>query len=194
MQYEVMRTYQLGHKFHMATHAGVITSIKDRMDAMAASAELKAHAIALAEALLSIDVGQTQCSVESDKQAILKCVRLAVGRSQFNLAIQGFLAAAGGMACAWSGGSGDLSMKLWALQFKAKTVVWSAAADESWATELHMATDESLAAVEEVTERTLDDLNAQDKKGKTPLVFAAMFRQASHRVSADRAGCGCDDC
>ena len=112
MQYEVMRTYQLGHKFHMATHAGVITSIKDRMDAMAASAELKAHAIALAEALLSIDVGQTQCSVESDKQAILKCVRLAVGRSQFNLAIQGFLADAGLNACGFSGGSGDLTMKL----------------------------------------------------------------------------------
>merc|ERR1712166_991074 len=75
----------------------------------------------------------------------------------------------------WSGGSGDLSHKLMALKNKAKTVAWSAAADESWATELHMATDESLAAVEEVTERTLDDLNAQDKKGKTPLVFAAMF-------------------
>ena len=175
MQYEVLRTHQLGHKFHSATHAGVITSIEDGKDALKASAELMAHAIVLAEALLSIDVGQTQCSVESDKQAILGCVRLAAGRSQFNLAIQGFLAEAGGTACMMSGGSGDLSMKLDALRFKAMTVVWSAAADESWATELHMAADESLAAVEEVTERTLDDLNAQDKKGKTPLVVAAMF-------------------
>merc|ERR1712166_781463 len=75
----------------------------------------------------------------------------------------------------WSGGSGDLTMKLATLKSKAETEVWSAAADESWATELHMAADESLAAVEEVTKRTLDDLNAQDKKGKTPLVFAAMF-------------------
>ena len=175
MQYEVMRTHQLGHKFHMATHAGVITSMGDGMDVVAASAELKAHAIALAEALLSIDVGQTECSVESDKQAILKCVRLAVGRSQFNLAIRGFLAEAGKGACAFSGGSGDLTMKLMALESKAETVVWSAAADESWATELHVAADDSLAAVEEVTERTLDDLNAQDQKGKTPLMVAAMF-------------------
>ena len=105
MQYEVMRTHQIGHEFHMATHAGVITSIQDTDDVMKASAELKEHALALAEALVSIDVGQTQCSVESDKQAILKCVRLAVGRSQFNLAIQGFLAEAGSMACKWSGGS-----------------------------------------------------------------------------------------
>ena len=170
MQYEVMRTHQLGHRFHMATHAGVITSMGDK-----ASAELKEHAIALAQALLSIDVGQTECSVESDKQAILKCVRLAVGRSQFNLAIQGFLADAGSNACAFSGGSGDLTMKLYALRNKAETVVWSAAADESWATELHVAADDSLAAVEEVTERTLDDLNAQDQKGKTPLMVAAMF-------------------
>jgi len=115
--------------------------------------------------------------VESDKQAILKCVRLAVGRSQFNLAIQGFLAGAGTLACMLSGGSGDLTAKLGALQNKAETVVWSAAADESWATELHMAADESLAAVEEVTERTLDDLNAQDMKRKTPLVVAAMFNK-----------------
>merc|ERR1740130_2046443 len=79
-------------------------------------------------------------------------------------------------ACAFSGGSGDLTAKLEALKTKAETVVWSAA-DESWATELHMAADESLAAVEEVTERTLDDLNAQDKKGKTPLVVAAMFNK-----------------
>merc|ERR1719345_186714 len=76
-----------------------------------------------------------------------------------------------------SGGSGDLTMKLWALKYKAKTVAWSAATDERWATELHMAADESLAAVEEVTQRTLDDLNAPDKKGKTPLVFAAMFNK-----------------
>merc|ERR1712166_363613 len=75
----------------------------------------------------------------------------------------------------WSGGSGDLTMKLATLKSKAETEVWSAAADESWATELHMAADESLAAVEQVTERTLADLNARDKKGKTPLVFAAMF-------------------
>ena len=57
MQYEVMRTHQLGHKFHMVTNAGVITSIRSLNDAITASAELKAHAIALAEALLSIDVG-----------------------------------------------------------------------------------------------------------------------------------------
>merc|ERR1719253_1263959 len=80
-------------------------------------------------------------------------------------------------ACMGSGGSGDLTAKLGALKNKAMTVAWSAAADESWATELHMAADESLAAVEEVTARTLDDLNAQDKKGKTPLVFAAMFNK-----------------
>merc|ERR1740117_781001 len=66
-------------------------------------------------------------------------------------------------------------MKLADLTYKAEAVAWSAAADESWATELHMAADESLAAVEGVTKRTLDDLNAQDKKGKTPLVVAAMF-------------------
>merc|ERR1740130_2477508 len=81
------------------------------------------------------------------------------------------------MACTVSGGSGDLTMKLEAMRFKAETVAWSAAADESWSTELHMAADESLAAVEEVTQRTLDHLNAQDKKGKTPLLFAAVFNK-----------------
>jgi hypothetical protein len=52
----------------MATHAGVITSMGSEIDdVIKASAELKGHAIALAGALLSIDVGQTECSVQSDK-------------------------------------------------------------------------------------------------------------------------------
>lgn len=174
-----MRAHQLGLKFHLATHNGVLTSIADMADASEASVELRNDAVVLAEALAAIDVERTQCSKEADKAKIMASVYVAVGKPQFNLAIRGLLAEVAWNVCMFTE-RGDLRSKCIFMVQDAKMVAWANR------TPLHIGAVESVEAIEAVNVTSTEELNAKDSKGNTALMLAARFNQLEivHKLAA----------
>jgi len=169
VQYEVLRAHSLQLKFHIATHNGVLTAVDTEEDAYKAGPALKADLMTLMRKLLVLDVETAQCSVEADRVKILGAVQVAVGIPQLTIVIQALLADAGHKMMVYTGTGLDLLARVASLKGQAACVAWSGR------TALHVAAQESAAAVEHCLRDSQADLEARDSTGATPLLLAARW-------------------